>query len=231
MVVSGGVKALHTKPPKKDIKISYHRGYAIIGKLEISGGANRVAFPSVIRQDGRVPMGGVLRMRYADLSPSIQLLSYGLLAAVLAAFLTRVVVFFHRDNSGARPQYPSAWSAAQCRVLECFRQLIGLALIPPWVLFLFILPSMPTNWPFGYLALISLLLLSHAWVLLLVPRRWKTIDAFSPSFWLTITFLVVWWGAMFTATGWMFANASASPPLRLPPVGVFAVQGVPPSQI
>src|SRR5258706_178718 len=94
---------------------------------------------------------GMFRMRYADLSPFTQLLLIGLLAVVLAAFFTRAIIFFRRENAGVRPLYPIAWSAAQCRALEYFRLLIGLALVPLWGAYFFIAPSMPTNWPFGYL--------------------------------------------------------------------------------
>src|ERR1039457_6232879 len=143
-------------------------------------------------------------MRYADLSPSTQLLLMGLVAVASAALFTRAIVFFHREKAGVRPIYPSAWSAAQCRALESFRLLVGLALIPLWGFFLFIAPSLPTNWPFGYLDvifIIVLLLISNAWVLLLIPRNWEKFGAISRSFWITITFLVVWWGTIFTATG------------------------------
>jgi hypothetical protein len=88
---------------------------------------------------------------------------------------------------------------------------------------------MPTNWPFGYAELISLvllLLISNAWVLLLVPRNWEKFGAISRSFWITITFLAVWWGMIFTAAGWMFAKASESPPLRSLS-GVYAAQDLP----
>jgi hypothetical protein len=165
-------------------------------------------------------------MQFADLSPSIQLLSYGLLAVVLASFLTRAVVFFRQKNEGTQPLYPIVWSVAQCRALEYFRLLIGVALVPLWVSLLFLVPSIPTNWPFGFFVLILLLLASHAWVVLLIPRGWKMAGAFPQSFLLTITFLVVWWGTMFAATGWMFAKASA-PPLRILPIRVYAAQEVP----
>jgi hypothetical protein len=169
-------------------------------------------------------------MHHADLSPSAQFLLIGLLVVVFGAFLTRAIVFSRREYAKVRPIYPSAWSAAQCRSLEYFRLLVGLALIPLWGSFLFIAPSMQTNWPLGYLDvifLIILLLISNAWVLLLVPRNWEKFGAISRSFWITITFLVVWWGTIFTATGWMFVKASASPPAHVFS-GVYAAQGVPP---
>ena len=142
-------------------------------------------------------------MRLPDLSPSIQFLLIGLLAVALAALLARVMVFIHREKMGVRRTYPKTWSAAQCRALESFRLLVGLGLIPLWGSFLFIV-----HWPFEFwdvIFLILLLLISNAWVRLLDHRNWEKFGAISRPFWITISFLVVWWGVVFTATGWMFA--------------------------
>jgi hypothetical protein len=103
---------------------------------------------------------------------------------------------------------------------------------PIWGITFFIAPSAPPNWPFGYyfdgLFMILLLLISNAWVLLLVPRNWQKFGAITRSFWVTIAFLAVWWGVTFTATGWMFATVSApSPTMHLIP-GNYAAKGFPP---
>jgi hypothetical protein len=168
-------------------------------------------------------------MRYADhLSPSTESFMIGVLIVAFGAFLTRAILFARREYAGIRPVYPSAWSAAQCRSLEYFRLLVGLALIPLWASFLFFALAMRTNWQsgfFGVFFLTLLLLISNAWLLLLVPRNWQKFGAISRSFWITMTFLVVWWGLTFTAAGWMFAKASASPPLRSLS-GVYAAQGL-----
>ena len=64
--------------------------------------------------------------------------------------------------------------------------------------------------------LILLLLISNAWVLLLVPRNWEKFSAVARSFRIAFTFLVVWWTVTFTATGWMLATvAKASAPTPL----------------
>jgi hypothetical protein len=167
---------------------------------------------------------------HADSSSSAQFLLIGLLAVACSALVTRAVIFFHREKAGTRPIYPATWSAAQCRTLEYFRLLVGLALIPLWGSFLFIAPSMRTDWLSGHLNvgfLILLLWISDAWVLLLVPRNWGKFGAVSRSFWITITFLVVWWGATFTATGWMLVNVSAPPSGVIS--GAYAVREVPPN--
>ena len=186
-----------------------------------------------------IGISGTLRcflwMRYireliADPSPSTQFFLIGLLAVALAAFLTRAIVFVHREKAGVRPIYPSGWSAGQCRTLESFRLLIGLALIPLWAFFLFIAPSVAAKWSCNLVVIfiIFLLLISNAWALLLVPRNWEKFGAISRSFWITITFLVIWWTVAFTATGWMFAKASApSRPLHLISGVYAAAHGLP----
>lgn len=164
-------------------------------------------------------------MRYADLSPSTQVLLVGLLAAALALIVTRVAVLLCRKKAGIRPHYPSAWSAAQCQTLEYFRLVVGLGLIALWGGFLILAPSMPKNWPFGLLEVISLimlLLISNAWILLLVPRNWQKLGAFPQSFWLTMIFLMVWWVSVFTATGWLLASGLEKAPSFDLLTGVFA---------
>src|ERR1700688_2646748 len=99
-------------------------------------------------------------MRYADhLSPSTGFLMIGLLIVAFGAFLARAILFARREYAGIRPVYPSAWSAAQCRSLEYFRLLVGLALFPLWASFLFSARSMRTNWPSGYLDVFFVILL------------------------------------------------------------------------
>ena len=169
-------------------------------------------------------------MRYVDLDLSTQLILIGLIVVVWAAFLMRAAIFFRLERSGVSPQYPDSWNVEQRRILERFRLLIGLALIPLWAVYLFIRPSMPTNWPFGYLGAISLLAMlsvSYAWTLLLAPRNWKRLDAFPQSFLTMITFLVLWWGMAFSAIGWMFAEALAPQPFHLFSPSVYAERSVP----
>jgi hypothetical protein len=170
-------------------------------------------------------------MRYADLGPSTQVLLISLLAVAWAAFLTRTGIFIRRKYARTQPFLPQVWGGAQRRALECFRLLAGFALLALWGSFLFLAPSMATNWPFGYLevlSLIALLLLNDAWLLLITPRDWRWLGTFSRSFSVTIVFLFLWWASMITATGWLLAKASAAPPrISVPPVGVFAGSAVP----
>jgi glucose/arabinose dehydrogenase len=139
----------------------------------------------------------------ADFSTSIQLILFGLLAIALALPLIRALVFIYRQKVGVRTTYPKNWSVAQCRTLEWFRLLVGLGLIPLWGSFLFIV-----HWPFKFWDLfyfIVLLLISSTWLRLLDQRNWEKSRGRPRSFWKAITFLIVWWGVVFTAIEWMFA--------------------------
>ena len=171
-------------------------------------------------------------MRYAELDPSTQSMLAGLVVVIWAAFLTRAVVFFRRERAGIRPLYPDSWKVAQCRALERFRLLIGLALIPSWAIYLSIALPIPLNPRFGninleVLLLISMLSVSYAWILLLAPRNWKRLDALPRSFMLMIAFLVLWWGTAFSALGWMFAAVSAPPSFHMFSYGAYAEQEMP----
>ena len=162
-------------------------------------------------------------------SDSTQLGLISLVVVLSGGLLMRAVVFFRLERAGIRPLYPDSWNEEQCRALERFRLLIGLALIPLWAVTLFVTPSLPTNWPFGFLeatSLICLLCVSYAWVVLLAARDWKGLDALPQSFLVIIVFLVLWWGTAFTAIGWMLAEASAPPRIHIYS-GVYAERQVP----
>ena len=153
-------------------------------------------------------------MHHRDLNSLTQLILIGVVVVVWAALLIRAVIFFRLESAGIPPLYPDSWNEAQCRALEKFRLLIGVALVPLWAVYLFVVPSMPTNWPFGFLeaiSLISMLSVSYAWAILLAARNWKGLDAFPRSFMLTIAFLLLWWGTAFSAIGWVLTEASAPP--------------------
>ena len=152
------------------------------------------------------------------LSPLTQIILAGLLVGASASLLMRAVAFLGRERSGMRHVYPKTWSELQCRFLESFRLLVGLALMMLWGAFLSIVPTVQTKWSFGDELLVAfvilLLLKSNAWMLLLLPRNWEKFGALSRSFSIVITFLFVWWGVAFTATSWLFAMASVSPQLH-----------------
>ena len=142
-------------------------------------------------------------MRLTDFSPSFQLILFGLLAVALALPLIRLLVFIYREKVGVPTTYPKNWSVAQCRALAWFRLLVGLGLFLVWGSFLFIV-----HWPFKFWDLfyfIVLLLITSLWIRLLDRRNWGRSRAKPRSFLSTITFLMIWWGVVFTATGWMLA--------------------------
>src|SRR2546421_12734720 len=112
-------------------------------------------------------------MRYIDLNFPTQLILIGVVVVVWAAFLIRSVIFFRLESAGIRPSYPDSWNVAQRRTLERFRLLIGLALVPLWVIYLFVVPAMPKTWPFGFLeavSLISMLSVNYCCALLFSAR-------------------------------------------------------------
>jgi hypothetical protein len=164
-------------------------------------------------------------MRFEDLPLPLQLFSTAILGTCLAALVVRALIVMRRARAGQRPNYPSAWSAEQRKAFERFRLALGLLLIPAWGLSLYIVPLAPMNWPFGLMAVISAIVASYAWVVLLVPRGWRSLGAFSPTFWVTMLFLVTWWVTMFLVGGWLFAKASTPPPPRSLPWPTYAATG------
>lgn len=160
-----------------------------------------------------------------EMDPPTQVVLIGLLAVSSASLVLRSIVFFRRDRRGVRSTYPSAWSLAQCRAIEQLRLVTGLTLLSLWVLFLFVAPTIATRLAhYAVIAFVILLLLiSNAWLLLLLPRNWEKFGAMSRSFAIVITFLLIWWGTAFTATGWLLAKASTWPAPRLHTIsGVYA---------
>jgi hypothetical protein len=186
--------------------------------------ANRLPFRAQSDNLTAIAWRDVSQLRYAVYISHNQPLLMSVLAFVWVAFFARALVFFRLERAGSRPLYPESWNAAQRRLLERFRLLVGLGSISLWGVFFVIRPLLPTSSSFGYLELLSLiamLSMSYAWVLLLAPRNLKWLDAFPRSFVLMIAFLVLWWGTAFAAIGWMFVT-TASTPTQFIPIGVFA---------
>ena len=55
----------------------------------------------------------------------------------------------------------------------------------------------------------------------------ERIDTIPRSFLVILAFLILWWGTAFSAIGWMLTEASAPPPFRAVPLGVFATIDLP----
>jgi hypothetical protein len=151
-----------------------------------------------------------------EIDPPTQLMLIGLIAVSSVSLFLRAMVFIHRERRGVQSTYPGAWTIIQRQAIEQFRQAIGITLLTLWGAFLFVAPAIETRWPrYGLVGFVILLLLiSNAWLLLLLPRNWEKLGAMSRSFSIVITFLVIWWGMTLTATGWLLAKASAPPHLH-----------------
>jgi hypothetical protein len=73
---------------------------------------------------------------------------------------------------------------------------IGVALGVTWAILELAAPWMPQSWPFGVAEMIltvGLLLLSNAWLVLLIPSNWENSIASKMSFGTTMGILVWWW--------------------------------------
>jgi hypothetical protein len=151
-------------------------------------------------------------MRYQDLAVSTQILLVGLLALVLAAVVALAAIFFSRTFARVPQRYPRTWAEAQCWLLERVRLTVGVVLSLLWAALLVAIPHMPTNAPFGFLEvvlIVMLLLLSYAWIVLLLPRDWEALGVLTRHFSITITVLALWWSVMLGGTVWTLAKASA----------------------
>jgi hypothetical protein len=146
----------------------------------------------------------------------IQFILISVLLVVWVAFLIRTVLFVRLEIAGIGPLYPESWNPAQRKALENFRLLVGLALVPLWLTFIFVTSSPQANAMSGYLeplTLISMIAVCYAWTLLLAPRDLRMLDVFPRSFLLMFIFLVLWWILAFSALGWMLTKAATRPPL------------------
>ena len=111
-----------------------------------------------------------------DLSPNTEMALYFATFLALALVVARGSLAYHRHRIAAQHQYPVEWSDAHIRMLEHLRIAIGFALALTWGFLLLAAPQMPSSAPFGVLPallLICLLLLTNAWVRLMIPSEWK----------------------------------------------------------
>lgn len=156
-------------------------------------------------------------MQYGNLEPSTQVLLVGLLVVLMSAMFVRMGTVLWRKLAQVPRLYPRSWTAPQCRLMDRFCLVVGLVLSTFWLGLIVAAPRMPTNWPFGFFevtSLIVLLLLTNAWLILLLPRDWRLLGALTERFAVTLMILATWWALMFGGTAWMLAKA-ASPPPRL----------------
>jgi hypothetical protein len=157
-------------------------------------------------------------LRHPDLDP----LTQGILLSV-AAMLAGVVVL--RGTALFRKQhtlvsgYPEEWTSAQTKVFQQVRTSIGVALGITWMILEVAAPRMPQSWPFGFAEVvltIGLLLLTNAWLLLLMPSKWENSAVGKVSFGATMGILVWWWTTFLGALILAIMMAVAPAPVNFP---------------
>lgn len=156
-----------------------------------------------------------------DSAPLSQFILIGVLVVVWTALLIRTAAFVRLGIAGAILFYPESWKPSQCRMIEKVRLAIGVALLPLWTVYLQATSAMENFTGAKNLeaiALIAMISLCYAWTLLLPPRDLRKLDLIPQSFLMVVLFLALWWGAAFSALGWMFTSTLARP---LPtPIGI-----------
>ena len=157
-------------------------------------------------------------MQYKDLDFSTQIMLISLLLVLIGSTFLRAGAVFWRNQTQVPKLYPRSWTSAQCRLMDRFCLAVGVTLGAQWLAQLIAAPLMPTNWPFGFLEVVSvivLLLLTNAWLILVLPRDWNLRSRFTKRFLATLTTLAIWWTLMFSGSAWLLAKASSVPPPRL----------------
>jgi hypothetical protein len=160
-------------------------------------------------------------MQYKNLDFMTETILGSLILVLLAGVFIRAGVFAYRAVMRIPRLYPAGWTATQCRTMDRFGLGIGMMLVVFWATQHFAVPLMPTNWPFGFLEAISiivLLFLTNAWVILVLPHDWRRLWGPLSRFAVTMAVLAAWWAVMFAGTALMLA-ASTRPPLSVPIAG------------
>jgi len=150
-------------------------------------------------------------MLYKNLDVMTEAVLGSLVLVLLAAAFIRAGAVAYRVLIGMRHVYPTNWTPPQCQTFEKFRLGVGVTLAAFWAVQQVAATAMPTNWPFGFLEATSvavLLLLTNAWIVLLVPHDWQRLWGPVSSFAVTMAVLTAWWGFMFVGTALMFATST-----------------------
>jgi len=161
-----------------------------------------------------------------DLTPNTELALYCATILGLALVIARGSMAWHRHRIAVRHQYPDTWSDADIRILEQIRIAIGLALAMTWGFLLIAAPQMPSNAPFGLrpaLALIFVLLLTGAWLGLVMPSVWKTTIVGRMKFRNAVGAVVMVWTILLGSTLFFIAKSAFSTAERpVHVIGTFA---------
>jgi hypothetical protein len=138
-------------------------------------------------------------LRHPDLSPVMQAVLVSLLAVFTAILVFRVVLFFRNQHAGLSYRYPGSWTDAQIKMFERLRLSIGGCLVIAWLTLLIAAPQLPVGWPFGFeeaLLTTGLLLLSNAWLLLLIRCNWENSTLGKCRFQIGFAVVALWWIAL-----------------------------------
>jgi hypothetical protein len=160
--------------------------------------------------------------RLPDLSSSSQAALVCVVAIALGLALTRGMIALYRHQVAVPHQYPASWTSSQIRFLEHVRLSIGIALIAAWVCLLVSSPAMPQSAPFGLTEVvftIVLLLLTNAWVLLVIPLDWQHTFVGRMNFDRAVCFILVWWSILLGGSVFVIVQSATEAAER--PVYVF----------
>jgi hypothetical protein len=164
------------------------------------------------------------RSLHPNLDPVTQAALIGSIVMLTGVVLIRAVAFLRGEYAGLPHRYPCGWTNDQTRVFERFRLWTGVVLAITWVVLELAAPRMPQSWPFGLEEIIltaGLLLLTNAWILLLMPSNWQTI-AQRLSFSTAMGLLACWWLIFLGGMLISIMLASSSPAGLTIPLGTYA---------
>jgi len=151
-------------------------------------------------------------LRHPDLAPLLQVLLLGSAVLLMAIMLFRFGLVFRNRYAGLVYRYPTTWTAEQTKVFRRLRLTIGACLAMAWLTLLLSGRRLPIRWPFGFeeaLLTIGLLLLTNAWLALLVRLNWEHSFLSKWRFRIAFAIVALWWIAAFAAIlatiGWATA--------------------------
>ncbi len=139
----------------------------------------------------------------------MQIVLLGSVLALAAAMAVRFTFYLRNQYAGLTYRYPTSWTAQQAEMFGRLRLAIGGCLTIAWLTLLLTAPRLPVSWPFGFeetLLTIGLLLLTNAWLVLLVRLNWENSLLSRCRFRTGFAIVTLWWitvfVTIFTAIRW-----------------------------
>lgn len=151
---------------------------------------------------------------------AILVTAFMLLAGLVMA---RISLFLSRQWAGVPSDYPSTWTVGNIQLFEKVRRSLGFALGITWAILLLLAPRMPQSWPFGLAPMgltVALLLLTNAWLLLLMPSKWENGIIGRIGFSAAMG-VMVWWWTTLVGTLLLAIVFAVQPEQRLLPLGAY----------